>query len=194
MNDNAHFETVFTTFPLLHFGIIVAALSYITFAVMMNFIKRSQFLKKVLDGKYDLPGNADKEEEVWKQEPFLSFIKWDRKRCIIQSIVSAVFFVLIIASFTYYLLEVGTKKDLYLFVFTFSLLASCHNLIKSIDAMIDAKKMNKDLKENISADLFNSHFTKFIKAEGIYLYCSLFFDIACIIVIGWMLYSEIVGK
>nr|AWM63245.1 hypothetical protein [Escherichia coli] len=39
--------------------------------------------------------------------------------------------------------------------------------------MIDAKKMNKDLKENISADLFNSHFTKFIKAEGIYLYCSL---------------------
>lgn len=28
MNDNAHFETVFTTFPLLHFGMIVAALSY----------------------------------------------------------------------------------------------------------------------------------------------------------------------
>lgn len=55
MNDNAHFETVFTTFPLLHFGMIVAALSYITFAVMMNFIKRSQFLKKVLDGKYDSP-------------------------------------------------------------------------------------------------------------------------------------------
>ena len=54
--------------------------------------------------------------------------------------------------------------------------------------------MNKDLKENISADLFNSHFTKFIKAEGIYLYCSLFFDIACIIVIGWLLYSEFVGK
>ncbi|HAU5664743.1 TPA: hypothetical protein MEH78_003741, partial [Klebsiella quasipneumoniae subsp. quasipneumoniae] len=161
MNDNAHFETVFTTFPLLHFGMIVAALSYITFAVMMNFIKRSQFLKKVLDGKYDLPGNDDNEEEVWKKEPFLSFIKWDRKRCIIQSIVSAVFFVLIIASFIYYLLEVGTKKDLYLFVFTFSLLASFHNLIKSIHAMIDAKKMNKDLKENISADLFNSHFTKF---------------------------------
>ncbi|EOQ1822406.1 hypothetical protein AP154_RS14100 [Escherichia coli] len=161
---------------------------------MMNFIKRSQFLKKVLDGKYDLPGNDDNEEEVWKKEPFLSFIKWDRKRCIIQSIVSAVFFVLIIASFIYYLLEVGTKKDLYLFVFTFSLLASFHNLIKSIHAMIDAKKMNKDLKENISADLFNSHFTKFIKAEGIYLYCSLFFDIACIIVIGWLLYSEFVGK
>nr|WP_274944946.1 hypothetical protein [Salmonella enterica]WCS70282.1 hypothetical protein [Salmonella enterica subsp. enterica serovar Rissen] len=55
MNDNAHFETVFTTFPLLHFGMIVAALSYIIFAVMMNFIKRSQFIKKVLDGKYDLP-------------------------------------------------------------------------------------------------------------------------------------------
>lgn len=88
----------------------------------------------------------------------------------------------------------GTKKDLYLFVFTFSLLASFHNLIKSIHAMIDAKKMNKDLKENISADLFNSHFTKFIKAEGIYLYCFLFFDIACIIVIGWLLYSEFVGK
>ncbi|HDK2043412.1 TPA: hypothetical protein PRX23_005137, partial [Escherichia coli] len=175
MNDSAHFETVFTTFPLLHFGMIVAALSYITFAVMMNFIKRSQFLKKVLDGKYDLPGNDDNEEEVWKKEPFLGFIKWDRKRCIIQSIVSAVFFVLIIASFIYYLFEVGTKKDLYLFVFTFSLLASCHNLIKSIHAMIDAKKMNKDIKENISADLFNSHFTKFIKAEGIYLYCSLFF-------------------
>ncbi|MDD8788002.1 hypothetical protein LAY10_21275 [Escherichia coli] len=34
MNDNAHFETVFTTFPLLHFGMIVAALSYIIFAVM----------------------------------------------------------------------------------------------------------------------------------------------------------------
>ncbi|BBP41292.1 hypothetical protein VEGS19_45650 (plasmid) [Escherichia coli] len=81
-----------------------------------------------------------------------------------------------------------------MFVFTFSLLASFHNLIKSIHAMIDAKKMNKDLKENISADLFNSHFTKFIKAEGIYLYCSLFFDIACIIVIGWLLYSEFVGK
>ncbi len=193
MNDNAHFETVFTTFPLLHFGMIVAALSYITFAVMMNFIKRSQFLKKVLDGNM-IYRNDDNEEEVWKKEPFLSFIKWDRKRCIIQSIVSAVFFVLIIASFIYYLLEVGTKKDLYLFVFTFSLLASFHNLIKSIHAMIDAKKMNKDLKENISADLFNSHFTKFIKAEGIYLYCSLFFDIACIIVIGWLLYSEFVGK
>ncbi|EDK4039684.1 hypothetical protein KV092_004447 [Escherichia coli] len=192
MNDSAHFETVFTTFPLLHFGMIVAALSYITFAVMMNFIKRSQFLKKVLDGKYDLPGNDDNEEEVWKKEPFLGFIKWDIKRCIIQSIVSAVFFVLIIASFIYYLFEVGTKKDLYLFVFTFSLLASCHNLIKSIQAMIDAKKMNKDLKENISADLFNSHFTKMIKAEGIYLYCSLLFDIACIIVFGWMLYSEFV--
>ncbi|WP_407238531.1 hypothetical protein [Escherichia coli] len=63
-------KTVFTTFPLLHFGMIVAALSYITFAVMMNFIKRSQFLKKVLDGKYDLPGNDDNEEEVWKKEPF----------------------------------------------------------------------------------------------------------------------------
>lgn len=192
MNDNAHFETVFSTFPLFYFAMVVAGLSYITFAVMMNLIKRSQFLKKVLDGKYDLPENGDNEEEVWKKEPFLSFIKWDRKRCIIQSIVSAVFFVLIIASFIYYLLEVGTKKDLYLFVFTFSLLASCHNLIKSIQAMIDAKKMNKNLKENISADLFNSHFTKMIKAEGIYLYCSLLFDIACIIVFGWMLYSEFV--
>ena len=192
MNDNAHFETVFSTFPLFYFAMVVAGLSYITFAVMMNLIKRSQFLKKVLDGKYDLPENGDNEEEVWKKEPLLSFIKWDRKRCIIQSIVSAVFFVLIIASFIYYLLEVGTKKDLYLFVFTFSLLASCHNLIKSIQAMIDAKKMNKDLKENISADLFNSHFTKMIKAEGIYLYCSLLFDIACIIVFGWMLYSEFV--
>ncbi|EGO1652607.1 hypothetical protein ITO44_004559 [Salmonella enterica] len=192
MNDNAHFETVFSTFPLFYFAMVVAGLSYITFAVMMNLIKRSQFLKKVLDGKYDLPENGDNEEEVWKKEPFLSFIKWDRKRCIIQSIVSAVFFVLIIASFIYYLLEVGTKKDLYLFVFTFSLLASCHNLIKSIQAMIDAKKMNKDLKENISADLFNSHFTKMTKAEGIYLYCSLLFDIACIIVFGWMLYSEFV--
>lgn len=192
MNDYAHFETVFSTFPLFYFAMVVAGLSYITFAVMMNLIKRSQFLKKVLDGKYDLPENGDNEEEVWKKEPFLSFIKWDRKRCIIQSIVSAVFFVLIIASFIYYLLEVGTKKDLYLFVFTFSLLASCHNLIKSIQAMIDAKKMNKDLKENISADLFNSHFTKMIKAEGIYLYCSLLFDIACIIVFGWMLYSEFV--
>ncbi|WP_368281217.1 hypothetical protein [Escherichia coli] len=192
MNDNAHFETVFSTFPLFYFAMVVAGLSYITFAVMMNLIKRSQFLKKVLDGKYDLPENGDNEEEVWKKEPFLSFIKWDRKRCIIQSIVSAVFFVLIIASFIYYLLEVGAKKDLYLFVFTFSLLASCHNLIKSIQAMIDAKKMNKDLKENISADLFNSHFTKMIKAEGIYLYCSLLFDIACIIVFGWMLYSEFV--
>ncbi|EJC4196541.1 hypothetical protein MYZ49_004103 [Escherichia coli] len=192
MNDNAHFETVFSTFPLFYFAMVVAGLSYITFAVMMNLIKRSQFLKKVLDGKYDLPENGDNEEEVWKKEPFLSFIKWDKKRCIIQSIVSAVFFVLIIASFIYYLLEVGTKKDLYLFVFTFSLLASCHNLIKSIQAMIDAKKMNKDLKENISADLFNSHFTKMIKAEGIYLYCSLLFDIACIIVFGWMLYSEFV--
>lgn len=192
MNDNAHFETVFSTFPLFYFAMVVAGLSYITFAVTMNLIKRSQFLKKVLDGKYDLPENGDNEEEVWKKEPFLSFIKWDRKRCIIQSIVSAVFFVLIIASFIYYLLEVGTKKDLYLFVFTFSLLASCHNLIKSIQAMIDAKKMNKDLKENISADLFNSHFTKMIKAEGIYLYCSLLFDIACIIVFGWMLYSEFV--
>ncbi|EJP0811554.1 hypothetical protein N6J49_003440 [Escherichia coli] len=192
MNDNAHFETVFSTFPLFYFAMVVAGLSYITFAVMMNLIKRSQFLKKVLDGKYDLPENGDNEEEVWKKEPFLSFIKWDRKRSIIQSIVSAVFFVLIIASFIYYLLEVGTKKDLYLFVFTFSLLASCHNLIKSIQAMIDAKKMNKDLKENISADLFNSHFTKMIKAEGIYLYCSLLFDIACIIVFGWMLYSEFV--
>lgn len=192
MNDNAHFETVFSTFPLFYFAMVVAGFSYITFAVMMNLIKRSQFLKKVLDGKYDLPENGDNEEEVWKKEPFLSFIKWDRKRCIIQSIVSAVFFVLIIASFIYYLLEVGTKKDLYLFVFTFSLLASCHNLIKSIQAMIDAKKMNKDLKENISADLFNSHFTKMIKAEGIYLYCSLLFDIACIIVFGWMLYSEFV--
>ncbi|EIC5282381.1 hypothetical protein K9X12_004336 [Salmonella enterica] len=192
MNDNAHFETVFSTFPLFYFAMVVAGLSYITFAVMMNLIKRSQFLKKVLDGKYDLPENGDNEEEVWKKEPFLSFIKWDRKRCIIQSIVSAVFFVLIIASFIYYLLEVGTKKDLYLFIFTFSLLASCHNLIKSIQAMIDAKKMNKDLKENISADLFNSHFTKMIKAEGIYLYCSLLFDIACIIVFGWMLYSEFV--
>ncbi|MCX1627574.1 hypothetical protein JDU85_22850 [Escherichia coli] len=192
MNNIENFDTVFTTFPLFYIGMIVAGLSYITFAVMMNFLKRGQFLKKVLEGKYDLPGNDDNELEVWRKEPFLSSVKWDRKHCIIQSIVSAIFFVLIIALFIYYQVEVGTKKDLYLFVFTFSLLASCHNLVKSIDAMIDAKKMNKDIKENISADLFNSHFTKIIKAEGIYLYCSLLFDIACIIVFGWMLYSEFV--
>lgn len=192
MNNIENFDTVFTTFLLFYIGMIVAGLSYITFAVMMNFIKRGQFLKKVLEGKYDLPGNDDNELEVWKKEPFLSSVKLDRKHCIIQSIVSAIFFVLIIALFIYYQVEVGTKKDLYLFVFTFSLLASCHNLVKSIDAMIDAKKMNKDIKENISADLFNSHFTKIIKAEGIYLYCSLLFDIACIIVFGWMLYSEFV--
>ncbi|EFD5174671.1 hypothetical protein FZ561_21035 [Escherichia coli] len=192
MNNIENFDTVFTTFPFFYIGMIVAGFSYITFAVMMNFIKRGQFLKKVLEGKYDLPGNDDNELEVWKKEPFLSSVKWDRKHCIIQSIVSAIFFVLSIALFIYYQVEVGTKKDLYLFVFTFSLLASCHNLVKSIDAMIDAKKMNKDIKENISADLFNSHFTKIIKAEGIYLYCSLLFDIACIIVFGWMLYSEFV--
>lgn len=192
MNNIENFDTVFTTFPFFYIGMIVAGFSYITFAVMMNFIKRGQFLKKVLEGKYDLPGNDDDELEVWKKEPFLSSVKLDRKHCIIQSIVSAIFFVLIIALFIYYQVEVGTKKDLYLFVFTFSLLASCHNLVKSIDAMIDAKKMNKDIKENISADLFNSHFTKIIKAEGIYLYCSLLFDIACIIVFGWMLYSEFV--
>lgn len=190
MNNIENFDTVFTTFPFFYIGMIVAGFSYITFAVMMNFIKRGQFLKKVLEGKYDLPGNDDNELEVWKKEPFLSSVKWDRKHCIIQSIVSAIFFVLTIALFIYYQVEVGTKKDLYLFVFTFSLLASCHNLVKSIDGMIDAKKMNKDIKENISADLFNSHFTKIIKAEGIYLYCSLLFDIACIIVFGWMLYSE----
>ncbi|END9778765.1 hypothetical protein ABMH36_003579 [Escherichia coli] len=192
MNNIENFDTVFTTFPFFYIGMIVAGFSYITFAVMMNFIKRGQFLKKVLEGKYDLPGNDDNELEVWKKEPFLSSVKWDRKHCIIQSIVSAIFFVLSIALFIYYQVEVGTKKDLYLFVFTFSLLASCHNLVKSIDAMIDAKKMNKDIKENISADLFNSHFTKIIKAEGVYLYCSLLFDIACIIVFGWMLYSEFV--
>jgi len=192
MNNIENFDTVFTTFPLFYIGMIVAGLSYIIFAVMMNFIKRGHFLKKVLEGKYDLPGNDDNELEVWKKEPFLSSVKWDRKHCITQSIVSAIFFVLIIALFIYYQVEVGTKKDLYLFVFTFSLLASFHNLVKSIDAMIDAKKMNKDIKENISADLFNSHFTKIIKAEGIYLYCSLLFDIACIIVFGWMLYSEFV--
>lgn len=192
MNNIENFDTVFTTFPFFYIGMIVAGFSYITFAVMMNFIKRGQFLKKVLEGKYDLPGNDDNELEIWKKEPFLSSVKLDRKHCIIQSIVSAIFFVLIIALFIYYQVEVGTKKDLYLFVFTFSLLASCHNLVKSIDAMIDAKKMNKDIKENISADLFNSHFTKIIKAEGIYLYCSLLFDIACIIVFGWMLYSEFV--
>ncbi|EKL4456582.1 hypothetical protein PRJ70_004467 [Salmonella enterica] len=192
MNNIENFDTVFTTFPFFYIGMIVAGFSYITFAVMMNFIKRGQFLKKVLEGKYDLPGNDDNELEVWKKEPFLSSVKWDRKHCIIQSIVSAIFFVLSIALFIYYQVEVGTKKDLYLFVFTFSLLASCHNLAKSIDAMIDAKKMNKDIKNNISADLFNSHFTKIIKAEGVYLYCSLLFDIACIIVFGWMLYSEFV--
>lgn len=87
MNDNAHFETVFSTFPLFYFAMVVAGLSYITFAVMMNLIKRYQFLKKVLDGKYDLPENGDNEEEVWKKESFLSFIKWDRKRCIIQSTI-----------------------------------------------------------------------------------------------------------
>lgn len=192
MNDNAHFETVFSIFPLLYFSMIVAGLSYITFALMMNFIKRGQFLKKILDGKYELSGKDDDELDIWQNETILSFAKFDRKRCIIQSIISAVFFVLIIALFVYYQIEVGTKKELYLFIFTFSLLASCHNLIKSIQLMIDAKKMNKDLKENISADLFNSHFTKFIKAEGVYLYCSLFFDIACIVVIGGMLYLELV--
>ncbi|UZQ70323.1 hypothetical protein OQE50_24410 (plasmid) [Enterobacter kobei] len=67
--------------------------------VVYNFCSNDEFnqalsvFKKVLDGKYDLPENGDNEEEVWKKEPFLSFIKWDRKRCIIQSIASAVFFV-----------------------------------------------------------------------------------------------------
>ncbi|HDZ7103006.1 hypothetical protein ACI6RC_27935 [Klebsiella pneumoniae] len=192
MNDNAHFETVFSIFPLLYFSMIVAGLSYITFALMMNFIKRGQFLKKILDGKYDLSGKDDDELDIWQNETILSFAKFDRKRCIIQSIISAVFFVLIIALFVYYQIEVGTKKELYLFIFTFSLLASCNNLVNSIHAMIDAKKTNKDLKENISASLFNSHFTKIIKAEGVYLYCSLFFDIACIVVIGGMLYLELV--
>ncbi|MCM2803764.1 hypothetical protein [Escherichia coli] len=192
MNDNAHFETVFSIFPLLYFSMIVAGLSYITFALMMNFIKRGQFLKKILDGKYELSGKDDDELDIWQNETILSFAKFDRKRCIIQSIISAVFFVLIIALFVYYQIEVGTKKELYLFIFTFSLLASCNNLVNSIHAMIDAKKTNKDLKENISASLFNSHFTKIIKAEGVYLYCSLFFDIACIVVIGGMLYLELV--
>ncbi|EPH0807291.1 hypothetical protein LJE20_003359, partial [Escherichia coli] len=82
--------------------------------------------------------------------------------------------------------------DLFMFVFTFSLVASCHNLIKSISGMVDAKKMNSEIKDNISTELFNSHFTKIIKAEGVYLYFSIFFDIACIIVFGWMLYSEFV--
>lgn len=44
MNDNAHFETVFSTFPLFYFAMVVAGLSYITFAVMMNLIKRSRGL------------------------------------------------------------------------------------------------------------------------------------------------------
>ncbi|EGG7967325.1 undecaprenyl-diphosphate phosphatase, partial [Salmonella enterica] len=85
MNNIENFDTVFTTFPLFYIGMIVAGLSYITFAVMMNFIKRGQFLKKVLEGKYDLPGNDDNELEVWKKEPFLSSVKLDRKHCIIQS-------------------------------------------------------------------------------------------------------------
>nr|WCS70281.1 hypothetical protein [Salmonella enterica subsp. enterica serovar Rissen] len=79
-------------------------------------------------------------------------------------------------------------------MFTFSLLASFHNLIKSIHAMIDAKKMNKDLKENISADLFNSHFTKFIKAEGIYLYCSLFLILHVSLLLGGCCIQNLSGN
>ncbi|HDR8798876.1 TPA: hypothetical protein QDA34_004808 [Escherichia coli] len=194
MNDNAQFETVFTTFPVLHFGIIVAAVSYITFAIMKHFIKRGKFLNKVLDGKYDLPGKGDDELEVLKKEPFLSFIKSDKKNCFIQSIVAAIFFILNIAFFVYYQVEVGTKTDFYQFVFTFVLLMTCNNLINLIRGMIDAKKVNKGIKENISADLFNLHFTKIIKAESIYFYSSLLFNISCVIFFGWMLYSEFVGK
>ncbi|EJB9657985.1 hypothetical protein MXI02_002070 [Salmonella enterica] len=36
MNNIENFDTVFTTFPLFYIGMIVAGLSYITFAVMMN--------------------------------------------------------------------------------------------------------------------------------------------------------------
>ncbi|WP_407214891.1 hypothetical protein [Enterobacter kobei] len=85
MNDNAHFETVFTTFPLLHFGMIVAALSYITFAVMMNFIKRSQFLKEVLDGKSMIYAKMMIMKKRSGRRDIFKFYKWDRKRCIIQS-------------------------------------------------------------------------------------------------------------
>ncbi|EER2167852.1 hypothetical protein GAJ78_003679 [Escherichia coli] len=195
MKQDLPFETVFTAYPLLNIAVLVGGISYITFAVMMHFFQRSRFLKKVLDGKYDLPEDTDKElqeSQIWKKEPFAHFIIWDRKRCIIQSVISAFFFVSLIGIFIYYLTDLGTKKDLFMFVFTFSLVASCHNLIKSISGIIDAKKMNSEIKNNISTELFNSHFTKIIKAEGVYLYFSIFFDIACIIVFGWMLYSEFV--
>ncbi|EPK2192751.1 hypothetical protein I9W88_003665, partial [Escherichia coli] len=95
MKQDLPFETVFTAFPLLNIAVLVGGISYITFAVMLHFFQRSRFLKKVLDGKYDLPDDTDKElqeSQIWKKEPFSHFIVWDRKRCIIQSVISAFFF------------------------------------------------------------------------------------------------------
>ncbi len=62
--------------------------------------------------------------------------------------------------------------------------------------MIDAKKKNKDLKENISADLFNSHFTKNLLKQKVFIYTVLYFLILHVIVGYWvaLLYSEFVGK
>ncbi|MFP1883492.1 hypothetical protein ACLEDP_16535 [Lonsdalea quercina] len=190
MKQDLPFDTVFTAFPLLNIAVLVGSMSYITFALMLTFFKRSRFLKKVLDGKITIKNY----ENYLSDESYAHFLIWARKRCIIQSVISAIFFVSSIGIFINFLTDIGTKADLYMFVFAFLLVASCHNLIKSIFAIIDAKKMNAEIKDNLSSDFFISHFSKIIKAEGVYFYFSIFFDIACIIIFGWTLYTELVLK
>ncbi|WNL75355.1 hypothetical protein RNP36_25290 (plasmid) [Escherichia coli] len=157
MNKDLPFDTIFTAYPLLNISVLVGVISYIGFAVMVYFFHRSQLLKEVLDGKYDIEQMG---LQTWTKEPVSQFIKWDRKRCFIQSVISAVFLVAVIGIFIYYLMELGTSKDVYMFVFTFSLLISCQNLIKSV--------INK--------------------TGGFYSYLSIIFDIACIVGFGWILY------
>lgn len=191
MNQNAHFETVFSTFPLFYIGVLTAAVSYITFVIMMRFIKRCRLLKEVLDGKYDNTDKDQEEDDVFMKEPFLSFMKNDRKYSLIQAAIFSAFFLSFIGIFVYYLIEVGSAKDFNMFVFTFSLMAAVHNFINSINKIVDAKRTNYELQQKIRPEMY-SQFKGILKKEAIYLYASLVFDVFCIAVVGWFLYKEFV--
>ncbi|HDT3329591.1 TPA: hypothetical protein QHM91_001884 [Escherichia coli] len=188
MKQDNQFESVFTvgTFGA-DFGtllpIALGGVLYIMIAFLQHHFDRAKYLRNVLNGNIQADVNLDGADAY--------LLKLLRQKHLALGWLTLVFAVAFAILSVYYVVNIANAQHLSLMMTAFLLAFCIHRTFIMFFLLFSARNENRELEENISANLYNTVFLKLIKTEGIVLTLNILIPFIGMIGFAWLLFRLI---
>jgi hypothetical protein len=169
-------------------SMLIGVMLFIFFSIARHHYDRARFIKKLMNGDFDLPGDAGKENTEWKDSKIAMMLQVDRQKNLRLSVLSTLFVVAIIGLAFYYVSSVVNKYAYPVIISTYVSLTCCYGIYSALTSHFKSKKENENIKGNVSPELYYSFFKRLNSTES----RTLKFMIACnsvgLLAFGLLLY------